>query len=85
MNKYDTETLNITLPRVLMNTIMRFTHASNLSEKRLSFTCSINGPRRSPPTPGPLICAAFGRILAWAEQIVHDSISPRTPGREITL
>ena len=85
MNKSDTETLNITLPRVLMNSIKRFAPPQQFIREAIEFYLQ---HKRSAPEPSD--SWAFDLCGIWedtrpAEQIVHDIISARTPGREISL
>ena len=85
MNKSDTETLNITIPRVLMNAIKRLAPPQQFILEAIEFYLQHKRPK-----PEPSDSWAFDLCGIWedsrpAEQIVHDIISARTPGREITL
>lgn len=86
MNKSEGETINITIPRVLMNAIKRLAPPQQFILEAIEFYLR----RRQQPEPEPSDSWAFDLCGIWedsrpAEQIVHDIISARTPGREITL
>ena len=85
MNKSDTETLNITLPRVLTNAIKRLAPPQQFILEAIEFYL-----QHKQPAPEPSDSWAFDLCGIWedsrpTEQIVHDIISARTPGRKITL
>ena len=85
MNQSDTETLNITVPRVLMNAIKQLAPPQQFILEAIEFYLQYKRP-----APEPSDSWAFDLCGIWedtrpAEQIVQDIISARTPGREITL
>jgi len=86
MNKSESETLNITIPRVLMNAIRRLAPPQQFIREAIEFYLRQHQQPELPPSDS----WAFDLCGIWedsrpAEQIVHDIISARTPGREISL